>query len=92
MNSNRTTGFQDLVLFFARPTVVAIAVAIAVIGGYMFQSNGLALAILVPVGFCVAIALLGIAIGIVPRIMAFLIYSNYRAKVLRTVRETWTGK
>lgn len=92
MNSNRTSGFQDLVMFLARPKHVIIGVLIAVIGGYVFRSNSFALVILVPIAAAVTLTLIGIAIGVIPRILAFFIYPNYRAHVLSILHAAWKGK
>ena len=92
MTSDRTSGFQDLVLFLARPKHVLIGVLVALIGGFFFRSNAFALVILVPIGAAVTLVLIGIAIGVIPRIMSFFIYPNYRAHVLNVLRTAWKGK
>lgn len=92
MNSNRTTGFQDLVFFLARPKIVFLGILVALVGGYLFRSNGFMLMILVPIGAAVSLTLLCIAMGLIPRIMAFVIYPTYRSHVLNVLRTTWRGK
>ncbi|WP_227741420.1 hypothetical protein [Achromobacter sp. GbtcB20] len=91
MNAKRTTGFHDLVYFIARPTVVIFAVIVAFGGGYLFQSKAFVQLILVPVGICVAIALLDIIIVIATRLMGFVINPNYRRRVMQTIADTWRG-
>lgn len=92
MNSNRTSGFQDLVLFLARPKIVVLGTVIALIGGYLFQSNGFMLMILVPIGAAVTLVLIMLGMGLIPRIMAFVIYPSYRSHIFAILRAAWRGK
>lgn len=92
MNSKPTSGFQDLVYFLARPKVVLFAVAVAFAGGYFFQSKAFMQIVLVPVGICVAIALIDIAIAIGTRAIGFVINPGYRRRVLDTVIAAWNGR
>lgn len=92
MDSQRTSGFQDLVMFLARPKIVAIGLIIALLGHYVFRSSDIALLVLVPIGAAVALVSLGIAIGLITRILAFFVYPNYRMKVLSELRAAWRGK
>lgn len=91
MHTKRTTGFQDLVYFIARPKVVIYAIILAFGGGFIFQSKAFVQLILVPVGICVAIALLDIIIAIATRLMGFVINPNYRRRVLQTIAAAWRG-
>lgn len=92
MSSKSTTGFQDLVHFLARPKVVLFAVIVAFGGGYIFQSKAFVQLILVPVGICVAIALIDIGIAICTRLMGLVINPGYRRHVIQTVRAVWKGE
>jgi len=92
MQTKPTTGFQDLVYFIARPKVVIFAVIRAFGGGYLFQSKAFVQLILVPVGICVAIALLDIIIAIATRLMGFVINPNYRRGVMQTIADAWRGE
>ncbi|MPS81732.1 MAG: hypothetical protein E2591_27035 [Achromobacter sp.] len=92
MTAHRTSGFHDLVMFLARPKTVIIGLIIGLGGGYIFASNSLALIVLVPIAAAVALVLLEIGMGLIPRIFAFIIYPNYRMKVVEAIREAWNGK
>lgn len=92
MKSKPTSGFHDLVMFLARPKTVVVGVFIAFVGGYVFASNAFALLVLLPIGGAVALVLLELFMGIVPRIMALIIYPEYRAETLNSIRALWKGK
>ncbi len=92
MQPKTTTGFQDLVYFLARPKTVIFALILAFGGGYLFQSKAFIQLILVPVGICVALALLNLTLAIAIRLMGIVINPNYRRDVIETVAKVWRGR
>jgi hypothetical protein len=92
MTAKQTSGFQDLVFFFARPKTIILGLVVALLGGYFLRSNSFALMILIPIAASVGLVLIGVAMGLIPRAISFVIYPSYRAHVLKTFRAVWKGQ